>query len=205
MVCAFDEVLPDIEVKFRDGSTRISTSSTCPGQQHGRQAGNEQTLEDVLATINAVARQSCAEIAPGRRPVAADRSNRGRRARVQVDVGVQFEARSLIWGLMGASDGGVITGRRLIGGLGTTLLSTLDGGRGVGELGTVNLRDRSGAQATVNLAGGESWMTSSRGLTQRALASSQRQCGAERHSTQRHDRSHRGKLIVASGDDKGIG
>ena len=51
--------------------------------------------------------------------------------------------------------GGSITGGRLISGLKTTLLGSLAGGQGLGTLGLLNLTDRSGATASVNLAGAE--------------------------------------------------
>jgi flagellar hook-associated protein 2 len=50
---------------------------------------------------------------------------------------------------------GVITGRRIMGGLKSVLLSSLNGGRGFGTLGSVNITDRTGAGAAVNLAGTE--------------------------------------------------
>jgi flagellar hook-associated protein 2 len=59
------------------------------------------------------------------------------------------------FGLTGAAVGGVITGGRLISGLKTTLLGSLDGGQGLGSLGLLNLTDRSGATAGVNLATAE--------------------------------------------------
>lgn len=58
-------------------------------------------------------------------------------------------------GVTGAAVGGVITGKRLISGLKTTLLHSLSGGQGLGTLGLLNLTDRSGATASVNLASAE--------------------------------------------------
>ena len=58
-------------------------------------------------------------------------------------------------GLTAAESGGVITGQRLISGLKTTLLGSLAGGSGLGTLGAIQLTDRSGQTATVNLAGAE--------------------------------------------------
>jgi flagellar hook-associated protein 2 len=48
-----------------------------------------------------------------------------------------------------------ITGQRLISGLKTTLLSSLNGGQGLGTLGQLTLTDRNGIGATVNLASAE--------------------------------------------------
>jgi flagellar hook-associated protein 2 len=52
--------------------------------------------------------------------------------------------------------GGVLTGGRLLAGLGSVLLKSLKGGTGLGTLGQVQLTDRSGATATINLAGASS-------------------------------------------------
>lgn len=55
-------------------------------------------------------------------------------------------------GLTATESGGVITGTRILGGLKSVLLSRLDGGQGLGTLGTLDLTDRSGATATVDLS-----------------------------------------------------
>ncbi len=201
----FDEVLPDIEVKFRDGSTaHIDFKHLPKSNDRDEKPGNEQTLEDMLATINAVAPDKLrAEIAPdGDRLLLTDLTADGGHA---FKLTSEFNSKALVdLGLDGASDGGVITGRRLIGGLKTTLLSTLDGGRGVGELGTVNLTDRSGAQATVNLAGAES-VDDIIARINAAGVGIQASVNAARNGIQLSDTTGltAGKLIVASGDDKG--
>ena len=59
-------------------------------------------------------------------------------------------ARDLGWDA--SSVGGVLEGNQLQSGLGDVLLSSLNGGSGLGTLGDVTLTDRSGASATVNLA-----------------------------------------------------
>jgi flagellar hook-associated protein 2 len=53
-------------------------------------------------------------------------------------------------GISGDAVGGVITGRRLVSGLRDTLLSSLNGGAGVGELTSLDITDRSGS-APVNV------------------------------------------------------
>ncbi len=58
-------------------------------------------------------------------------------------------------GLTGTAVDGVITGRRIISGANTVLLSSLGGGKGLGELGAINLTDRNGASATVDLSNAE--------------------------------------------------
>lgn len=55
-------------------------------------------------------------------------------------------------GLTGASAGGEINSRRLLAGLDTVLLRSLNGGRGV-ELGQIEIADRTGATTTIDLSG----------------------------------------------------
>jgi len=57
-------------------------------------------------------------------------------------------------GIVGASASGQITGRRLMAGLNTVLLDTLNGGSGVG-LGQIEIQDRTGATASVDLTSAE--------------------------------------------------
>ena len=55
-------------------------------------------------------------------------------------------------GIDGTASGGTITGRQILGGLKTVLLSSLNGGNGLGTLGTIDITDRSGHSAAVNLS-----------------------------------------------------
>ena len=55
-------------------------------------------------------------------------------------------------GLTTTATAGVITGKRRVAGLKTVLLDSLGGGYGLGTLGTLNLTDRSGATAGVDLS-----------------------------------------------------
>jgi flagellar hook-associated protein 2 len=55
-------------------------------------------------------------------------------------------------GFGGAANGDTITGRRLLAGLKTSLVSSLNGGKGFGALGEIGLIDRSGGTATANLS-----------------------------------------------------
>ena len=48
--------------------------------------------------------------------------------------------------------GGTITGRSVLGGLQTVLLSSLNGGEGLVQLGNLDLTDRGGKTATVDLS-----------------------------------------------------
>lgn len=200
----FDEALPDIEVKFRDGSTAHIDFKHLPKvNSEDDQPTNEQTLEDVLATINSTAPDKLrAEIAPdGDRLILTDLTADHGHA---FTLNAEFNSKALAdLGLDGAAENGVVTGRRLLGGLKSTLLNKLDGGRGVGELGTLNLTDRSGAQATVNLAGAET-IDEVIGRINAAGIGIEAKVNQARNGIQLSDTTGltAGKLIVASGDDK---
>ncbi len=58
-------------------------------------------------------------------------------------------------GLTGTASGGTLTSRRLQSGLKSTLLTSLNGGQGLGTLGTISITDRSGASANVDLSSAE--------------------------------------------------
>jgi len=58
-------------------------------------------------------------------------------------------------GLTTTASGGVVTGNRLVSGLRDTLLSSLQGGAGLGTLGSIDLTDRNGALTNVDLSAAE--------------------------------------------------
>ncbi len=58
-------------------------------------------------------------------------------------------------GLTGTASGGTLTSDRVQSGLKTTLLSSLGGGYGLGDLGTIAITDRSGASANIDLSSAE--------------------------------------------------
>lgn len=58
-------------------------------------------------------------------------------------------------GLTNTASGGVITGDRLVSGLRDTLLSSFNGGQGLGTLGQIAITDRAGGADTVDLASAE--------------------------------------------------
>ncbi|MDP6445746.1 MAG: flagellar filament capping protein FliD [Pirellulaceae bacterium] len=58
-------------------------------------------------------------------------------------------------GLTGSPSGGVISSRRLHGGLKSVLLASLNGGSGLGSLGLLSLTDRDGDSANVDLSAAE--------------------------------------------------
>jgi flagellar capping protein FliD len=115
---------------------------------------NEATLGQLLATINAANPSKLkAEIGPdGDRLVFTDLTSGGGTFAISSAGGGSL-AEEL--GLTGAPSGGQITGDRLQSGLQTTLLSSLNGGQGLGPLGELQLTDRSGATASVDLSEAE--------------------------------------------------
>lgn len=139
-----------------DGSGLVAATDT------GTTAGgaivtrtNERTLGDLLATLNA------ADPARLRAAIAADGS-RIELTDLTADSGGTFSVGSLNQshvaedlGLNATASAGVITGRRVFAGLKTTLLANLKGGDGLGTLGLLNLTDRSGAAASVDLSAAE--------------------------------------------------
>ncbi|MDP1797633.1 MAG: flagellar filament capping protein FliD [Planctomycetaceae bacterium] len=61
-----------------------------------------------------------------------------------------------VFGLENSASGNTLTGTRLISGLNSVLLKNLRGGEGIQQLGSINLTDRTGATATVDLSSAES-------------------------------------------------
>lgn len=201
----FDTATADLRITTRDGGTPIDIdfqrlASSVPG---GTQvtATNEKSLGDVLAAINAAApsRLRASLAADGERIVLED---------ISTDQGGTFSATSLNsshaladLGLDGAAVGGVITGRRLLSGLKTTLLSSLDGGKGLASLGLLNLQSRSGASTTVNLAQAETLDDVVRAINAAGVAISARVNDA-RNGILINDTSGAtsGNLVISNGD-----
>ena len=146
---ALRDELPDLEVTFRDNSATLSIDLNPTADDPPR------TIGDIIERINAAdpARLQAAISADGKRIELTDlTTNGGGTFAVTSSVG-GHAAEEL--GLTAAASGDTITGRRLIAGLKTTLFGTLGGGDGLGTLGQLNLTDRSGATASVNLASAE--------------------------------------------------
>ncbi len=117
-------------------------------------AADEITLKQVLDALNnAAPGKVSAGIGPNSQLVLTD---------LTVDAGYSFKVEQLNashaaedLGLNVDASGGTITGRRLLSGLKTSLLSQLDGGRGLDDLGLLSLTDRSGGTANVDLSAAE--------------------------------------------------
>ncbi|MFZ5829795.1 MAG: flagellar filament capping protein FliD [Planctomycetota bacterium] len=147
-----DRVLDDIQYRLRDGTT--GTIDLSPIISGSSEVDEDNTLSKLLERINAAAPEKL------RVSIAAD----GQRLEiVDLTEGTEtFELTSLYeskaledLGLDVAAQGGTITGRRLIGGLSTVLLSSLGGGKGLGSLGSLSITDRGGAATTVDLSAAE--------------------------------------------------
>ncbi len=138
--------LPDLEITFGDGSAPLEINL---------QRDEIRTLGDLLDALNAAdpARLQAELSSDGERLVLTDlTSGSGGTFAVSSALGGTL-AEDL--GLTGSAAGGVIAGRRLLGGLQGPLLHSLSGGSGFGALGDLNLTDRSGALTSVNLSSAE--------------------------------------------------
>lgn len=136
--------LPDLVVNFQDGSTL----------DIDLQKAEISSVGDLLDALNTAdpARLQAAISADGSRLVVTDLTTGGATFSVTSAVGGSL-AEDL--GLTGPAAGSVITGNRLLGGLKGPLLSSLSGGQGLGSLGLLDLTDRSGASASVDLSTAE--------------------------------------------------
>ncbi len=144
--------LPDIEYNLRDGTH--GTIDLSPIVSGSSKLKRERTLGELLDAINEAAPDKLkVEIAPdGDRLVITDLTT----GTSTFSVKSLYDSKAAdMLGISGESVDGVITGRRLLGGLKTVLLSSLNGGKGLGELGLLSLTDRSGASDTVDLSGAE--------------------------------------------------
>lgn len=153
----FDPTLPDLRITFRDNSTplEIDFHRLGSGQQGDPPATHEQTLGDVLNTLNQAdpARLRARYDAGAQRLVLEDLTADAGGTFAVEEINGSRAARDL--GLNTTAVADTITGRMLLSGLKTTLLASLDGGKGLTSLGQLSLQDRSGAQATIDLATAE--------------------------------------------------
>ena len=132
-----------------------STDSATTYGGAATEAFTELTLSDVIATINAAA--------PGR--LTAQIASGGDRLEIidgSTDQGETFSVTSTFspetladLGLNVTAVGDTLTGSRLLGGLKSTLLSSLNGGQGLGTLGTLDLIDRDGTSFSADLSSAE--------------------------------------------------
>ncbi len=132
----------DLSVTLADGST-VNV-----------ELGNAKTLGDVLDAINAAApTQLSAEIgSDGNRLKLTDLTT-GAETFAVTNVGSGTAADDL--GLTLASAGDTLTGGRLASGLRDTLVASLQGGRGIGTLGQIDITNRNNVTSNVDLSGAE--------------------------------------------------
>jgi flagellar hook-associated protein 2 len=145
--------LPDIKYTLRDGTTGeidLSPLTTDPATGIAKTIP-DKTLGDVLDKINAAA--------PGKMKVeiAADGKSLLLSDLTTGASDFQFQSENdsrAVEGLGLARNpaGGVIAGGKILAGAKTVLLSSLNGGRGFGALGTIMLTDRNGRIAPVDLS-----------------------------------------------------
>lgn len=143
--------VPEVRYRLRDGTEgtihfgNLFTPQTAP---------ETLTLGELLRYVNAVAPDKFRlEIAgDGKRLVFRDLTS-GEGQTTLEPLNNSALLRDL--GLEGQATGEAITGRRLLGNLQSVLLSGLRGGKGLGTLGQIRLRDRAGAEAVVDLSASE--------------------------------------------------
>ena len=145
-------VMPDIEYHLRDGTT--GTLDLSPILPNSSTVDSDLTLGDIIDRINAVAPDKLrAEIdVDGRRLKITDLTTGSDTFSL---TGVNGSQALHDLGLDASATDGTIVGDRILSGAGTVLLSSLDGGRGLGALGSLQLTDRQGASATVDLSAAE--------------------------------------------------
>ena len=195
----FNTALSDIQYTLRDGTTgEIDLSPIIPG---GSQVDADKTVGDVLDRINkAAAGKLRADISSdGSRLVVTDLTSGSKTFSLQA---INDSKALADLGLDSSATDGVVTGRRVLGGLKTVLLSTLGGGKGLGTLGDLQLTDRSGASATVDLSHAETLQDVTDAISAAGLGISARvnaaSNGIELVDTTGQSASN---LIVASTDD----
>ena len=140
--------LPDLEVSFRDGSSALQIDLEFAGDE-------APTLGDLLQAINEAdpARLSARISSDGERVELVDLTTPGG-GELAVSSPLGGSAAEDL-GLTGSSVEGVLASHRLQAGLQSSLLSSLDGGKGLGELGLLDVTDRSGASSSVDLSSAE--------------------------------------------------
>jgi flagellar hook-associated protein 2 len=147
-------VFDDLVYELRDGTS--GTINFSPLVTGSSEVKRETTLGDILDVINArdPEKLKVRISADGDRLVVTDLTEGDGTFKIESFLAEEATTAEDL-GIVGESADGVITGRRLLGGLKTVLLSSLGGGKGLGELGALELTDRSGMSDTVVLSGAE--------------------------------------------------
>ncbi|MGA2034514.1 MAG: flagellar filament capping protein FliD [Thermoguttaceae bacterium] len=142
--------LPDIKYVLSNGDQgTIDLSPILPGTATVRKESN---LGQVLAELNAADKNLQFSInTQGTGLVAVDKTATSDNDHFQLAAINSSNALHDL-GLDGSESGGTIAGRSIFAGSNTVLLSSLNGGKGLGTLGSLQLTDRNGATATVDLS-----------------------------------------------------
>ena len=133
--------VPDFQITLKNGTTLAVD------------LGSSTTLQNVIDAINNASGNNgnLAASISGTHLVLTDNSGGAGTLSVSAINGSNAAADL---GILGSEQGGgVLTGKRIISGLDTVLLQDVNGGSGVGTLGQVQLTDRSGASASIDLSG----------------------------------------------------
>ena len=185
------------------GAIHVGDTATTSGGAivEPQTATSEASIGDILATLNAASPGKLhAEIAAdGDRIVLTDLTSDTGGTFSVVDLNDSHVVADL--GLTPAASGATLSGKRILAGLKTSLLSTLNGGAGLSNLGQINLTDRSGASATVNLAAAETLDDVLDAINAAGLNISA-SINAARNGIELNDSTSvpSGNLIVANGD-----
>ena len=183
-------MLPDIGYTLSNGTT---------GQIDF--TGQETTLGEILAEINAAAPGKLqAQIGPDGRSLQIRDLSGGTKTTFQLTSLPGSNALADL-GLTGTASGGTITGGDLLGGLNSVLLSSLNGGQGVGALGSVSITNRAGVTKTVDLSQDQTLQSVINSINSAgagvSAAVNQAGSGIEIDDT---TGSTTGKLVIANGD-----
>jgi len=130
----------DLEIHFSDGSAPLQVDLN---------VSDNATVGEVLEALNSADPTRLSAQIVGDHIELKDLTSGGNQFSVQSIFGSEA-AENL--GLTAAAQGSTIIGRRILSGLRTTLLTSLAGGQGVGPLGQIQIQDRSGNIATVDLS-----------------------------------------------------
>ncbi len=148
--------LPDITYTLHDGTTgSIDLSPSIPNSSTVQK---EATLGDIVKEISA---QSGGKLqmtisGDGQRLVLSDTTATANpNGTLTIGNAAGSTAASDLGLVVNTASGSAVTGSRILGGLKTVLLSSLNGGQGLGSLGYLKLTDSNGHSVNVNLSGSE--------------------------------------------------
>jgi flagellar hook-associated protein 2 len=141
-------------IRLGSGGADINITAA-DGTTFGVSLASAHTIGDVITAINnASGGKVTASIASGSRGITLTDNTGGGGTLSVADANGSHAAEDL--GLTASASGGVITGNALLAGLGTVLLSSLNGGQGLGSLGTMQFSTANGSHFTADVTGATS-------------------------------------------------